>query len=80
MPVTFTNASGDALRTAKTQAGTNPLDGLTLAQIDAWIVANVTDLASAKTALRQMAKLVAIHERRLDRIEAALKAYRQAHE
>jgi hypothetical protein len=60
------------LATAKTESGTNPLDNLTVAQALAWIDANVTDLASARTALKQVVKVLGIHERRLRMIERAL--------
>lgn len=80
MPIQITSTQGDAVRTAQTQAGANPLDGLTVTQALAWIDANVTDLATAKTALKQMVKVIFIQERRIDRIEAAVQAYRQAHE
>lgn len=61
-----------ALATAKTEAGINPLDNLTVAEALAWIEANVIDLPSAKTALKQAVKIFAIHERRLRIIERAL--------
>lgn len=77
MPVTFSTAKGDALRTAKTQAGANPIDGLTVQQALTYLQNNVTDLASAKTYMRELTKVVFIQERRLDRIEAALQAYQQ---
>lgn len=80
MPAQFSTPKGDALRTAKTQAGTNPLDGLTVTQALTWIDSNVTDLPSARTALKQMVKTLFILDRRVDRLEAALQQYRQSHE
>lgn len=77
MPLTYTNPKGDAVRTAQTQAGSNPLAGLTVTQALAWIDNNVTDLATARTALKQMAKVLFILDRRVDRLEAALQAYQQ---
>ncbi len=80
MPVTISTPKGDAVRAAQTQAGANPLNGLTVTQALAWIDSNVTDLASARTALKQIVKVVFIQERRIDRLEAAVQAYRQSHE
>jgi hypothetical protein len=58
--VSVTTSEGDALRQSQ-QAGTsNPLDTLTLAQALTWIDANVTDLNSARLALKQLAKLLFI--------------------
>lgn len=49
---------GDRLRQDQGSAVNNPLDTLTLAQALTWIDNNVADLASARTALKQLAKLV----------------------
>lgn len=78
MPIQITTNKGNAVRTAQTQAGANPLDNLTVTQALAWIDANVTDLASARTALKQMVKVVFIQERRIARLEAALQQYQQS--
>lgn len=80
MPAQFSTPKGDALRTAKTQAGANPIDNITLQQALTYLNANVTDLASAKTYLRELTKKVFVQERRLDQIEAALRQYRQNQE
>jgi hypothetical protein len=58
--VSVTTVQGDALRQAKAAAGTNPLDGLTMTQALAFIDANVTDLPSARTALKHLVKLILI--------------------
>lgn len=78
MPVVFSKPEGDALRTAKTQAGTNPIDNITLQQALAYLNTNVTDLASAKAYLRELTKKVFIQDRRLDQFEATLRAYQQS--
>lgn len=56
--VSIDTAEAIALRNAASQKGTTPLDGMTVAQADAWITANVTDLATNKTALRLIVKLL----------------------
>ncbi len=48
-------AARDDRRDAKAGAA---LDGLTYPQAEAWIETNVTSLATAKTALKQLTKLV----------------------
>lgn len=80
MPIQITTNTGNAIRTAQSQAGANPLDGLTVTQALAWIDANVTDLASARTGMKHMVKYLFIQKRRIDRLEAAVQQYRQAHE
>ena len=80
MPIQITTNTGDSIRTAQTQAGANPLDNLTVTQALAWIDANVTDLASARTGMKHMVKYLFIQKRRIDRLEAAVQQYRQAHE
>jgi len=78
MPIQITTNTGDAIRTAQTQAGANPLENLTVTQALAWIDANVTDLASARTGMKHMVKYLFIQKRRIDRLEAALQAYQQS--
>jgi hypothetical protein len=56
--VAVTTNEGDALRQAKAAAGNNPLDGLTLKQALDHIDAEVKDLASARTALKNLARLI----------------------
>ncbi len=58
--VAITTSEGDALRQSQQTAQTtgNPLDNLTLAQALTWIDSNVTDLNSARTALKHLATLV----------------------
>jgi hypothetical protein len=73
MPFQGTTPEGQAQRQAQADAGTNPFDALTLVQALAWIDANVTDLASARTALKQAAKMIFIQKRRIDKIESHLK-------
>ena len=70
--VTVSTPQGNALRQAKTDAGTNPLDNLTLPQATAWIDANVTDLPSARTALKNLVKLILILRNDLDRTKSGL--------
>lgn len=60
------------LATAVTQAGANPLNGITVTQALTWIDANVTDLASAKVALKHMVKVIGVQERRLRIVERML--------
>lgn len=80
MPIQLSTNTGDAVRAAQTQAGANPLDNLTVTQALAWIDANVTDLASARTGMKHMVKYLFIQKRRIDRLEAAVQQYRQTHE
>lgn len=77
MPIQITTTSGDAVRAAQTQAGANPLENLTVTQALAWIDANVTDLASARTGMKHIVKYLFIQKRRIDRLEAALQRYQQ---
>ena len=70
--VTVTTNEGNALRQARTAAGTNPLDNLTMAQALAWIDANVTDLPSARNALKHLVKLILILRNDLDRTKSGL--------
>lgn len=77
MPLTVTTNAGDAVRAAQTQAGANPLENLTVTQALAWIDANVTDLASARTGMKHIVKYLFIQKRRNDRLEAALQQYQQ---
>jgi len=70
--VTISTNEGNALRQSKTAAGTNALDNLTMAQALAWIDANVTDLPSARTALKHLVKLILILRTDLDRTKSGL--------
>ncbi len=65
--VTITTPQGDALRTDQAAAGSNPLDKITLAQALTWVDANVTDLASAKVALKQIVKALFMLKREVER-------------
>jgi hypothetical protein len=56
--VSVTTAAGESKRQATTDAGTHPLDSLTLAQALAWIDANVNNLADARAAFKHLTKLV----------------------
>jgi hypothetical protein len=56
--ITLTTPEGDRFRQVKAAAANNPLDGLTLAQALQYIEDNVTNFASAKTALKHLTKLV----------------------
>jgi hypothetical protein len=56
--VSVTSTEGDAFRQTQTAANNNPLNGLTLAQALTYIDNNVTDLASARTALKHLTRLV----------------------
>ncbi len=70
--VTVTTSEGNALRQARTAAGANPLDNLTMVQALAWIDANVTDLPSARNALKHLVKLILILRNDLDRTKSGL--------
>jgi hypothetical protein len=56
--VSITTSEGDALRQSQQTGASNPLETLSLAQALTWIDANVTDLNSARLALKQLAKLL----------------------
>jgi hypothetical protein len=56
--VTVSTHEGTALRQAQIAAAGNPLDGLTLPQALTWIDSNVSDLASARTTLKHLVKLI----------------------
>jgi hypothetical protein len=71
--VTITTQEGDDVRLAQTQAGTNPINSLTLTQALAYLQSNVTDLPSARVYLAHLTKLVFIQERRIARLEKVLK-------
>ncbi len=58
MAIQISTPEGNALRQAKTDAGTNPVDSLTLAQALVYLQNNVTDLASAKAYLAQLTKVL----------------------
>lgn len=73
MPFQTTTPEGDAIRQAQTDAGTNPIDSLTLAQALTYLSTNVTDLPTAKTYIGQLTKLVFIQARRIDRLEQTIK-------
>lgn len=75
MPFQTTTPEGDQLRQAQNDAGTNPIDSLTLAQALTYLQANVTDLPSAKTYIGLLTRLVFILVRRVDRLETVLKKY-----
>jgi hypothetical protein len=51
---------GERLRQDESAAVNNPLESLTLSQALTWIDSNVNDLASARAALKHLAKLVFI--------------------
>lgn len=70
--VTVSTVQGDTLRQARTAAGTNPLDGLTMVQALAFIDANVTDLPSARNALKHLVKLILILRADLERTKSGL--------
>jgi hypothetical protein len=70
--VTVTTAQGDALRQARTAVGSNPIDNLTMAQALAWVDANVTDLPSARNALKHLVKLILILRADLERTKSGL--------
>lgn len=70
--VTVSTVEGDALRQARSAAGTNPLDNLTMAQALAWVDANVTDLPSARNALKHLLKIILILRADLDRTKSGL--------
>lgn len=78
MPLQVSTPEGQAVRTASTQTGSTPLDGMTVSQVDAWINANVTDLASAKTALRIIGKLLFLIFAQLRQIQAELKQIKES--
>lgn len=67
--VTVTTTQGDAQRLATTQAGANPLNGITLAQALTWIDNNVNDLATARTAMKHMTKHIFTQNERIGRLE-----------
>ncbi len=67
MAIQISTPEGNALRQAKTDAGTNPIDNLTLAQALAYLQNNVTDLNSAKVYLAHLTKLVFILRAELQR-------------
>jgi hypothetical protein len=52
----------------------NPIWGMEISQIDAWIENNVTDLASAKEALKYAARGIKSNRAKIDRIEKAIKS------
>src|SRR2546423_690269 len=56
--ISVTSAKGETLRQTQIAARNNPLDGLTLDQALTYIDANVVDLASARTALKHLARIV----------------------
>lgn len=58
MPIQVQTSEGQAARQSKTDAGTNPIANLTLAQALNYLSTNVTDLASAKTYLGHLTKVV----------------------
>lgn len=55
-----------------TSLGVMPIDGMTVAQVDAWIVANVTNLATAQTALRYAARYLMKMRKELNLINQKL--------
>ncbi len=65
--VTITTPAGDALRADQAAAASNPFDGITLAQALTWVDNNVTDLASAKVALKQIVKALFMLKREVER-------------
>ena len=50
----------------KALQATNPMNGMSPEEVDGWILANITDLASAKVALRHVGKILAMHDLYLD--------------
>jgi hypothetical protein len=65
--VTITTTQGDKLRADQAAAASNPLNNLTLAQALTWIDSNLTDLASAKVALKQIVKALFMLQREVER-------------
>ena len=61
-----------AITQAKTDAGTTPIDGLTVAQAVSYINTNVTDLTSAKAALVIAVKYIGEMRRELNLINNRL--------
>lgn len=58
MPYQFTKTEGDKLRTAKADSAYQAIENMTPSQVEAYINTNVTTLASAKTVMIIMAKLL----------------------
>lgn len=67
--VKVTSGPGDEYRTAKAQAGINPLDGLTVAQALSWVDSNVTDLPSAKVAMKHIIKALFVLRAEVKRLK-----------
>lgn len=67
--VKVTTSAGDTYRTYKTQAGANPLEGLTVTQAVNWIDSNVTDLPSAKVALKHIIKALFVLKAEINRLK-----------
>jgi hypothetical protein len=58
MAIQISTPEGNVLRQAKADAGTNPVDALTLAQVLTYLQNNVTDINSAKAYLAQLTKIL----------------------
>jgi hypothetical protein len=87
MPVTVngntvrvSTAEGAAARADKRAASGGIFENATYTQADAWIEANVTSLATAKTALKQLLKLCYINNIEIRRLKARMDRKDTAHD
>ncbi len=84
MPVTvngkrvqITSINGDSKRLDAAAATSNPLDNIPLDQALTWLENNVTSLATAKVALKQMAKQIIMNRRDLQILQDRVKRLEQ---
>lgn len=73
MPFQASTPEGNAVRTAAQQAGSTPLDSLTVTQAVAYVNANVVDLPSAKAALIILVKILGKMESQIVQLQAQIK-------
>lgn len=70
--VKISTPEGEAARADTLAASGGVFDTFTYQQVDQWIETNVTSLATAKTALKQLAKLVFINHAEIVRLKARI--------
>lgn len=67
------NANRQTVKEWQTAEASNPIEGKTPQEIDAWIEVNVIDLPTSKIALKHMARVLVVHEKQLEVLELLLK-------
>lgn len=72
------DSQAEVVAAYKAAQATNPISGMTPAEVDAWINANVNTLSEAKVALRRVGAILAVHDAVLDALVRRVNRLEQA--